>query len=418
MQRRMAFSRLARIVSNLLAQEAPGETRSSPHGLANAGLRFRAWGFSCSPVAAVLAVVGISTASGVAHEGPHPVRAASDPAILVAATAPASIEATSAIRPDAVAGQPPFQCRYLPEASTLPKAAHDKRHLAHGGFAVDPATGEVFFGLKGVGVIWMNNDLSEKRILPVQDPDLLSGNFHNVTLLKRADGRRFLALPDNETHRVWLLDDQGGLLGHLPSPHQINAYYAGGGAFNPTDSAYAGEQLYVTDGYSAGNYILVADPWRTRWTARFFGGKTTARERGLFGTAHGITFQRATRRLEIADRANSRLQSFDLNGTWLGTTELPAGCLPCDVEFHRGYALVGCLKGPRGQTPAPFYVLDEDGRILSTVTPKSDFGLDRFTHIHNATWKPVLGPNGREQKLWILTTAWNPGDFAVFEVIR
>ena len=35
----------------------------------------------------------------------------------------------------------------------------------------------------------------------------------------------------------------------------LNDYYAGGGAFNPTDTEYADGRLYVADGYSAGNYI-------------------------------------------------------------------------------------------------------------------------------------------------------------------
>ena len=39
----------------------------------------------------------------------------------------------------------------------------------------------------------------------------------------------------------------------------LNDYYAGRGAFNPTDTEYADGRLYVADGYSAGNYISMAD---------------------------------------------------------------------------------------------------------------------------------------------------------------
>jgi hypothetical protein len=198
----------------------------------------------------------------------------------------------------------------------------------------------------------------------------------------------------------------------------VNDYYGRGGSFNPTDAQYAGSRLYVTDGYSQGNYIVVADPWLAKWLPQVFGGRAAAREHGLFGTAHGITFNPATRRLEIADRANSRIQSFDLGGTFLGRTELPAGSLPCDVDLHRGHALVGCLQGPGGRTPAPFYILDQDGQVLSEVNPRQDFGLERFTHIHNAAWKVVRGRDGKEERLYVLTTAWNPGDFAVFELVQ
>lgn len=338
---------------------------------------------------------------------------------LAQAPAPAAAQKPAAAEPVQRAGQGAFVFRYDPELSRLPEAVLPSLPQAHGGFAVDPGTGEVFFGLKGAGIIWMSSDLTEKRVLPASDPRLLEGNFHNTTLLRRADGKRFLALPDNEKGRVFLTTDAGELVATLDAPRQANAYYAGGGAFNPTDTEYAGGSLYVTDGYSPGNYITVANPWTARWLDLVFGGKTgPAREYGLFGTAHGITWNANTRRLVIADRANSRIQEFDLQGTFLANTTLPAGSLPCDVDFLGGHTLVGCLQGPGGQTPAPFYVLDQDGHILSEVIPKRDFGLELFTHIHNATWKTTVSADGKSVKTYVLATAWNPGGFAVFELVK
>lgn len=327
--------------------------------------------------------------------------------------------AAEASRPDARAGQGAFTFRYVPELSRLPEEALKTLPQAHGGFAVDPATGEVFFGLKGAGIIWMSNDLTEKRVLPAADPRLLEGNFHNTTLLRRADGRRFLALPDNEKGRIFLTTDSGELVATLDPPRQAHAYYAGGGSFNPTDTEYAGGNLYVADGYSPGNLITVANPWTAQWLDLVFGGKAGVdREYGLFGTAHGVTWNANTRRLAIADRANSRIQEFDLQGTFLANTALPAGSLPCDVDFLGGATLVGCLQGPGGQTPAPFYVLDQDGHVVSEVNPKRDFGLELFTHIHNATWKTTRSADGKSVKTYVLATAWNPGGFAVFELVR
>jgi hypothetical protein len=63
-------------------------------------------------------------------------------------------------------------------------------------------------------------------------------------------------------------------------------------------------------------------------------------------------------------------------------------------------------------------VLDKDGNLISEVNPKKDFELELFTHIHNAAWKPVLDDKGRVEKLYALATAWNPGGFAVMEVVR
>ena len=134
----------------------------------------------------------------------------------------------------------------------------------------------------------MSNDLKEKKVLPVTEPMILEGNFHNTTILYRGDGKRFLALPDNEKHRVYIISDEGKLSSILHSPMDLNDYYAGGGAFNPTDTEYADGRLYVADGYSAGNYISIADPWSGSWTDEYFGGKATkALEYGLLGRLTG-----------------------------------------------------------------------------------------------------------------------------------
>lgn len=310
-----------------------------------------------------------------------------------------------------------FEFTYAEELSKLPAEVTEQTPLAHGGFAVDAKTGEVFFGLKRAGIIKMSADLTEKTVLPVTEPMILEGNFHNTTVLYREDGKRFLALPDNEKHLIYIVSDNGQLASILESPTGLNDYYGSGGAFNPTDTEYADGKLYVADGYSAGNYISIADPWTASWTSESFGGKTTsALEYGRFGTAHGITLNPDTKRLAIADRANSRVQDFDFKGTFLSNTDLPAGSLPCDVDFFQGYAIVGCLRGPGNSTPAPLYVLDKDGKMVGEMNPKKDFGLELFTHIHNAAWKPVRDENGRVTKLYALVTAWNPGGFAVFEV--
>ena len=250
-----------------------------------------------------------------------------------------------------------FVFRYNEELSSLPESVAAKVSGAHGGFAVDSRTGEVFFGLKGAGVIWMSPDLSEKRVLPVTNPMILEGNFHNTSVLYRADGARFLALPDNEKHRVYLMSDEGALASVLETPEALNDYYGAGGAFNPTDTEYADGKLYVADGYSAGNYIAIANPWTAEWTSESFGGKTSkAREYGRFGTAHGITLNPYNGRLAVADRAHSRVQDFDYRGVFLKNVSLPAGSLPCDVDFFQGYALV-VYNAPCIQCGPPFQAL-------------------------------------------------------------
>lgn len=49
-----------------------------------------------------------------------------------------------------------FEFVYSEELSQLPSEVASQTPLAHGGFALDAKTGEVFFGLKGAGIIKTN----------------------------------------------------------------------------------------------------------------------------------------------------------------------------------------------------------------------------------------------------------------------
>ena len=55
---------------------------------------------------------------------------------------------------------------------------------------IDHQTGEVFFGLKGAGIIWMSNDLKQKRCWLVTEPMILEGNY-NTTISTEATANDF-----------------------------------------------------------------------------------------------------------------------------------------------------------------------------------------------------------------------------------
>jgi hypothetical protein len=89
---------------------------------------------------------------------------------------------------------------------------------------------------------------------------------------------------------------------------------------------------------------------------------------------------------------------------------MPLGSLPCDIYYLGNYAVVGSLDGPDASKGAPIYILEND-KLISTVMPKEDLGLENFKHIHNA----VLRQYGN--KLYLIAQAWNPGDFAILEQV-
>ena len=131
---------------------------------------------------------------------------------------------------------------------------------------------------------------------------------------------------------------------------------------------------------------------------------------GQFGTAHGITVPPGKKRLDIADRPRAEVDRFTRYGHYRSTLKLPMGSYPCDVDYVGKYGVVGCLHGPDRSKGAPVYILEHD-KLISTVMPKEDLGLENFTHIHNAVLREFNG------KYYLIVQSWNPGDFAILEQV-
>lgn len=322
---------------------------------------------------------------------------------------PGEVEAS-----ERISGQGAWRFRVNKKLSELPARVLPHLRGAHGGFAVNwRGQRETYFALKGCGIIRISPDLASKEIIDV-DPFVKEGNFHNTTLVYDSHGTGHLALPDNERQRVYITNSSGELLKVLSQP-RVNTYYEAGGGFVPTDvEQVPGGDIFVVTGYSKGDYVVSADPFKGTWKSIVFGGR--GREHGKFGTGHGITWNRRQETLDIADRPHSRVESFDTAGRYQKTVSLPSGSWPCDVDFLGEYAVIGCLKGPGGKTPAPVYIVDKEGEVVSTVKPKEDLGLRLFTHIHNVVWH-VVG-DGDARKVYLLCQAWNPGAFAVLEQVK
>lgn len=322
----------------------------------------------------------------------------------------------------AVSGQGRFQFRVLYTASHLPAGAQKVLKAAHGGFAIDrrPGRGEIYFALPGAGIVQISADLKTTRLLDTP-PEVRDTNLHNTTIWQAPDGTAYLSFPANQAGRVFTTTLDGRLANTLGPPqpgadlgHPVATdYFAGGGNFVPTDVEQLDGLLYVTTGYSNLDFVLTArilgySPLRTAWHDLAFGGRGAGA--GQFGTGHGITVPPGEKRLDVADRPNSEIDRFTRYGQYLGTWRMPLGSFPCDVDYLGRYAVVGALHGPDRSKGAPIYLF-EDERLVSTVMPKEELGLENFQHVHNA----VLDERGG--KLFIIAQAWNPGDFAILEQV-
>jgi len=315
-----------------------------------------------------------------------------------------------------------YKFRVLYTSSHLPPEAQKVLKQAHGGFAIDrrPGKGEVYFALPGAGIIRISSDLKSTAMLDTA-PEMRDTNMHNAMFWQAKDGTPFLSFPGNAAAKVFTTTIDGKLVHALPAPdgtkdmgHPIATdYFAGRGNFIPTDVEQLDGMLYMTTGYSNLDFVLTAkitstSPFQAEWHDLAFGGRGAGP--GQFGTGHGITIPPGTRRIDVADRPNSKIERFTRFGQHLSTLRMPLGSFPCDIYYAGKYAVVGSLHGPDRSKGAPIYLMEND-ELVSTVMPKADLGLENFQHIHNAVFKEING------KIYIIAQAWNPGDFAIFEQV-
>jgi hypothetical protein len=342
--------------------------------------------------------------------------------LLPSQETPAPPPGTIAPGAKGVSGQGALRFRVALTAAQLPEEARKVVVSAHGGFAVDhrPGKEETYFALPGAGILRMSADLKQIALVPTA-PEMKGTNLHNTAIWYGPDGTPYLSFPANDAGRVFTTSLGGDLLNTLASPTgdedlglpSVHDYFAGGGAFVPTDVAFLEGLLYITTGYSSLDTVLTArvsgyNPLRTIWHDLSFGGRGDGP--GQFGTGHGITVPPGTRRIDVADRLYGEIDRFTRHGQYLSTLKTPAGSLPCDIDYLGRYAVIGALEGPDKSRGAPIYIYEDD-RLVSSVFPKDDLGLVNFKHIHNAVLRQAGG------KLYIIAQAWNPGDFAVLEQV-
>ncbi len=331
--------------------------------------------------------------------------------------------AASAANPSPVpgiSGQGKMRFRVLYRSDRLPEDARKVLVKAHGGFAIDRRSGkgETYFALPGAGILQISSDLRTIRLLDTA-PAMKTVNLHDTTLWYAKDGSPYLVFPANDAGKVFTTNLDGKLVNTLNAPSgdtqfevpEIQQYFAGGGNFAPTDVEELDGFYYVTTGYSNLDYVLTAkilnlDPFETVWNDLAWGGKGD--EHGQFRTGHGITVVPGTRQLDVSDRPHSRIERFSRYGRYLSTVPMPSGSLPCDISYLDQYAIVAALDGPDTSKGAPIYIL-ENGKMISTIMPKEDLGLENFKHNHNAVLRRI------GDKYYIIVQAWNPGDFAILE---
>ncbi|MEZ5360838.1 MAG: hypothetical protein R2748_00495 [Bryobacterales bacterium] len=124
---------------------------------------------------------------------------------------------------------------------------------------------------------------------------------------------------------------------------------------------------------------------------------------GQFGTGHGITVPPGKKRIDVADRPNAEIDRFTPAGKYIDTVKTPPGSFPCDIDYEGCFGVIGSLNHPDKTKGAPVYLFPRGDKIVSTILPKEELGLEKFMHIHNATMRTIDG------KIYLIVQAWNSG---------
>ncbi len=185
-----------------------------------------------------------------------------------------------------------------------------------------------------------------------------AGGAHGFQLV-REGSEEFFYFCDVRRSIVQKTDLSGNVLLTLGFPSESSAYARDEQRrtpnWKPTNLAVAANgDIYVADGYGS-SFVIVYDK-RGRYKNTFGGGMTD--EPGKLNCPHGIAIdsRSGVEEVLIADRANNRLQYFDLDGNHLRFTG------GVDLPCHFDLAPDGTLLIP--DLAARLTLMDRDNKVI------------------------------------------------------
>jgi len=211
------------------------------------------------------------------------------------------------------------------------------------------------------------------------------GGAHGLDLRKEGS-EEFLYHCDTRRRKVVKTTLDGEVLWETGVPLE-SGVYADESHWCPTNVAFHPDgDLYVGDGYGSSYIHRYGSDGSYKGVVIKPGS-----DAGFVREPHGlwVDTRNHTPKLVVADRANHRLQEFDLDGKHLGfVTE--GMRRPCHVHYNHGLALVPDLD-------SIVTILDKDNKVVAALgdgikegelrdVPREKFVPGKFVHPHAAIW--------------------------------
>ena len=204
---------------------------------------------------------------------------------------------------------------------------------------------------------WSNDFVDKVGMKPGQ----VAATAHCIYISKEG-GAEFIYFTENAAKelgkRVYKTDMTGKILYTIGNVPVEDATHQKFDWTNPTDVCVSGNgDIYTVDGYGSQKVSRFDKDWKHIKT---FGTKGTGNDQ--FNTCHGIWINtlKSEPEVYIADRANGRVQVFDLELTYKRTVKPDGLRNPCCFYQHAGHIYIPDLGGQ-------VLILDKDDQLVATL---------------------------------------------------
>jgi DNA-binding beta-propeller fold protein YncE len=242
----------------------------------------------------------------------------------------------------------------------------------HGGVVVDKA-GQIYFSMNSGDQAILVYGPDGKMIKAIGGKDLVG--IHGMCLIDE-NGEEFIYGALNDHARAVKLKLDGTQVWSIGVPTD-SGKYTDAKQYHPTGITVAPDgSVFVADGYGK-NWIHKYD--KDQKYVKSFGGP--GKEPGKFQTCHGVGLDKRGGKtlLLVCDRANRRLQHFDLDGNFVAviTENLR---LPCAVSFMGDNVAIAELEGRVA-------IIDADNKVIATLGDNPDTKQRANHNVPPKDWK-------------------------------